>query len=533
MLVTDYLKEEGYQSSVIVLQDEANMKTREATDLNGLVLRINRRILEGEWSEVDKLLGEITRTADHRSFREICLHLSYETAKQQYLELINRQELTKAFQWLKKRLKPLQGSCGHPKEFSDLCYLLTCTSVNEAESFKEWGGVNFSREKLTGMFDNLLRTSQRGRAILPSNQQQQHQHQQHHPPSAPNPGRLVRLLKQAVLYQLEHSSSSTSSDAKHSSKRSVTLLSDVTSYALPSTLKHTLQGHHMDVKSVVFLGTAGDFFASGSSDKTIRVWHTGTGKCKSTLAGHTSKIWTLACDSQGRTLLSGGANGRVRIWNTETSKCVEDHTFHSSPVYSVDINKPGTHYASAGYDSRIRTVDLASSKVTVELKGHTALISSVVFNNTGNLIVSGSRDCSVKFWDASSGSCVRTIGGSLGEVTSVSLSQDECYVLSSSKDNSIRLWDLRMGHMACVKKYTGHQNTWKNFIKSCFGPNDEMVVSGSEDGHVYMWDRESASIIQKQPAHGSSIVYCTRWNAARYTLLSSSHDGSVKAWSDR
>jgi len=32
-----------------------------------------------------------------------------------------------------------------PDEFRDLCYLLTCRSIQEAPSFKNWEGVNPSR----------------------------------------------------------------------------------------------------------------------------------------------------------------------------------------------------------------------------------------------------------------------------------------------------------------------------------------------------------------------------------------------------
>jgi len=41
-----------------------------------------------------------------------------------------------------------------------------------------------------------------------------------------------------------------------------------------------------------------------------------------------------------------------------------------------------------------------------------------------------------------------------------------------------------------IYRYTGHQNTSKNLIRSHFASNDQLVVSGSEDGLVYIWPRE-------------------------------------------
>mmetsp|Transcript_30715 Transcript_30715/g.51990 ORF Transcript_30715/g.51990 Transcript_30715/m.51990 type:complete len:255 (-) Transcript_30715:130-894(-) len=209
------------------------------------------------------------------------------------------------------------------------------------------------------------------------------------------------------------------------------------------------------------------------------------------------------------------------------------HSFHDRAVYSLAIPGQGRKqcYVSGGYDKYLRLVDVRSSKVISSLKGHKGLISSVTFDQTGNLIVSGSADCSVRLWDALSGTCTRTIGSNLGEISSVSISGNNVYVLSSSKDNSLRLWDVRRTG-CCVRRYTGSQNTWKNFIKSCFGPGDDVIVSGSEDGCVYMWDRESGQLIQRLNAVHDDIVYDVKWNNAAGLLATCSHDGTVRTFED-
>ena len=42
-------------------------------------------------------------------------------------------------------------------------------------------------------------------------------------------------------------------------------------------------------------------------------------------------------------------------------------------------------------------------------------------------------------------------------------------------------------------RYTGHQNTAKNFIRCSFALDSSVVVGGSEDGSVYAWEREPTS----------------------------------------
>lgn len=58
----------------------------------------------------------------------------------------------------------------------------------------------------------------------------------------------------------------------------------------------------------------------------------------------------------------------------------------------------------------------------------------------------------------------------LVQVTSVDVNSAGTSMLSSSKDNSNRLWDLRLGKP--LRRFKGHQNTSKNFIRSAFGPNE-------------------------------------------------------------
>ncbi len=143
-------------------------------------------------------------------------------------------------------------------------------------------------------------------------------------------------------------------------------------------------------------------------------------------------------------------------------------------------------------------------------------------------MVSGSRDGTVRLWDAISGCCVQVFTSHLGELTSVAISDSGTYVLSASKDNSNRLWDIRMRRT--VQRYTSHQNTWKSFVRAgFFGPHDEMVASGSEDGSIYMWDRQTGNLIQKTEAQ-EGAVYATAWNASTSLLASCSDDGTVSTW---
>jgi COMPASS component SWD3 len=183
--------------------------------------------------------------------------------------------------------------------------------------------------------------------------------------------------------------------------------------------------------------------------------------------------------------------------------------------------------------------------------GHSSSVCDAVFNAHGNVVISGSKDCTIRVFDALSGLCVRSLSDHIGEVTSVALHSSGYYLLSCSKDNANRLWDLRMGRP--VQRYKGHQNTSKNFIRATFGPSQALVLSGAEDGCVYIWcvekaregvcgrlslslltsrdirDRESGCFLQRLHGH-RGVVYHVAWSESQSLLASSSHDGTVRCW---
>ena len=57
--------------------------------------------------------------------------------------------------------------------------------------------------------------------------------------------------------------------------------------------------------------------ASGSKDKTIKLWNAATGSLLNTITGHTGRIESLAFSPDGKTLATGGGGGdtSIRLWN--------------------------------------------------------------------------------------------------------------------------------------------------------------------------------------------------------------------------
>ena len=54
--------------------------------------------------------------------------------------------------------------------------------------------------------------------------------------------------------------------------------------------------------------------ASGSSDKTIKLWHLETGELIATLAEHTNPVSAIAISHDGRLLASASWDNTIKVW---------------------------------------------------------------------------------------------------------------------------------------------------------------------------------------------------------------------------
>ncbi|KAL8873072.1 MAG: hypothetical protein Q9174_001393, partial [Haloplaca sp. 1 TL-2023] len=107
-------------------------------------------------------------------------------------------------------------------------------------------------------------------------------------------------------------------------------------------------------------------------------------------------------------------------------------------------------------------------------------------------------------------------------ITSVQQTADGNAVLVSTLDSTIRLMDKSNGQM--LQNYTGHTNT-EFRIRSCLGLGDALVISGSEDGKICIWDILEGKVLKKIEAHGGKVASAVACNNMRKEFASAGADG--------
>lgn len=266
-----------------------------------------------------------------------------------------------------------------------------------------------------------------------------------------------------------------------------------------------LAGHTDSVQAAAF-SLNGKLIVSGSSDKTVRLWEAETGKLRRARDEHTAPVNIVAFSAKGDKFWSASRkNNMLRSWYSR------DGGRWSSSTSSSDIEKSITTEAF----SQSGKIFAKAVELTMAVKDkfqfavflseidpykdfepiltkHREKIITLTISPTGEYIATGSFDWTIEVWKITDTEPLRAgtdlgdplwiLRGHAGTVTTVAFSPNGKILASGGADQRVRLWDLATGQ---------HLHTFSNHtskISAVAFVRDDMLVSGSSDGTVFIWD---------------------------------------------
>ena len=232
-----------------------------------------------------------------------------------------------------------------------------------------------------------------------------------------------------------------------------------------------------------------------SSNKTLVVTDALTRKVKKRFQGHTGRINSVVCSSEGTIFLSASYDGTVRIW--------DGRSFSTTPVPVQTLT-----------DAR----DYVSSVTVLEKK------------NDLCEIVTSSIDGKLRTYDVRRGLMNEDDLGTNVALTCFAHTSDSLCGVISCLNGAIRVTERSTNTSlnTCFGGYTAGKYSLECQVTS----DDQFVVSGSEDGSVVFYDFASGRVVQTLKGHGRTectvAVHPSRENSS--VIVSGSYDGSAVVW---
>ncbi|KAM6999284.1 DDB1- and CUL4-associated factor 8 [Passerculus sandwichensis] len=299
-------------------------------------------------------------------------------------------------------------------------------------------------------------------------------------------------------------------------------------------LQHGLEGHTGCVNTLHF-NQRGTRLASGSDDLKVLVWDWLRRRPVLQFdSGHKSNVFQAKFlpNSGDSTLAMCARDGQVRVAELSATQCcrstkrVAQHKGASHKL-ALEPDSPCT-FLSAGEDAVVFTIDLrqdrpASKLVVTKEKEKKVGLYTIFVNpaNTSQFAVGG-RDQFVRIYDQRKIDENENNGvlkkfcphhlvncESKANITCLVYSHDGSELLASYNDEDIYLFDSSHSDGAqYTRRYKGHRNNATVKGVNFYGPKSEFVVSGSDCGHIFLWEKSSCQIVQFMEGDKGGVVNC-------------------------
>ena len=215
--------------------------------------------------------------------------------------------------------------------------------------------------------------------------------------------------------------------------------------------------------SVLALSHDGSIFARGTGvgrgrggpDGQISLWHTQSGGRLAKMRGH-GLIWnrskkevgirSLVFAPDGNTFASGSEDKTVRIWNTKKHRMNATLKGHTGWVTALAFSYDGNIIASGDTDGTVRVWDVKNKQEIVEIKGHINQVLALAFTPDGNTLATGSADGTIQFWNPKNDEKLKTLSTDFTEtIDDMVFSQDDTMLTTALFNNTVHRYDLNSG----------------------------------------------------------------------------------------
>ncbi|KAK7945259.1 hypothetical protein WMY93_000987 [Mugilogobius chulae] len=322
-----------------------------------------------------------------------------------------------------------------------------------------------------------------------------------------------------------------------------------------------LQGRlerHAGCVNTLHFNPSGTRLASGSDDLRVIIWDWAVKKAELEFdSGHKSNVFQAKFlpHSGDSTLAMCARDGQIRVAElsaTQRCKNTKRVAQHKGAAHKLALEPDSPcSFLSAGEDAVVFGIDLRldrpANKLVVVKEGDKKVGLYTIFvkpATTHHFAVGAEINTSGEIYDQRKINendnngvlkkfCPSHLVSSESKtnITCLVYSHDGTELLASYNDEDIYLFDSNHSDGAdYLRRYKGHRNNATVKGVNFYGPCSEFVVSGSDCGHIYLWDKYSARIVQFMEGDRGGVVNCLEPHPHLPGMATSGLDHDIKLW---
>ena len=189
---------------------------------------------------------------------------------------------------------------------------------------------------------------------------------------------------------------------------------------------------------------------------------------------------SIAASPDEKLLALGISDNKTQLINPEDGSVIRNLKSNYGG-WAVAFS-PDSQYIVSGTSQGILKWVTSSGIWQITNGGQDKTVKSLTFSHDGKTLAGGGSGF-IYFWSMENGELINQVEDDrFGVMNSLDFSPDDSMLVSGSADNIVRVWDANSATL--LKELTGHSS---QVYGVCFSPNGENIASGANEGTIRIW----------------------------------------------
>ena len=291
------------------------------------------------------------------------------------------------------------------------------------------------------------------------------------------------------------------------------------------------KGHNAAVKAVA-ISPDGKYVATGSRDKSAKVWDISSGRELRSFLGHQLTVNAVEFSPDGKLLATSSADNTAKVWEVLTGKELFSTPADKKYMTDVAFSPDGEYMVCAGYGDSAQVWKISSNsllkKIPVNADQGSGYGTSIAFSPDGKWLAFGEDNKTANVYNAKTFELAYTFkpeqGWCGGCGTIVCFSPDSKMLAKLGHDSNVETYDLKQGKL--VKTYGDQLDEIAGVAFSV----DGKTIMGAGDKQVFQWDVQTGLLKLKFIASEKDDINEAIYSTDGKLILTANNDNTATAW---